>query len=312
MSVEQAQAVLFGLALGDTLGWPVEFMRLDEIRRQYGADGIQHPPPEGPFTDDTQMTIATAESLIEVGSNDVDQIMAAVGARFVEWLHSPENNRAPGNACISGVRRFEQGFPWRESGIAVSKGCGSAMRVAPLGYYFQHDPDSLRDVARASSLITHGHPTALAASIGAAYLVKLALDGVPASMLLNRLFVFTEGLSDEFDQALRRVGQVLGWGDEVAAMRQIGEGWVGEEAVALALYCVMRHPDDYVGAMQLAVNIDGDSDSVGCIAGGIMGAALGLDAIPLAWREQCEKSAYVADLGRRLAASRDTYLGGAW
>jgi ADP-ribosylglycohydrolase len=103
--------------------------------------------------------------------------MEAVKEEFVKWRRSPENNRAPGNTCLSGVAAMERGVHWAESGVADSKGCGSAMRVATIGYFYQHDPEKLKQVARASGLCTHGHRTAVAASIGAAYLVKLALDG---------------------------------------------------------------------------------------------------------------------------------------
>ncbi len=304
MSERQAQAILYGLALGDALGYPVEFESLQKIKLEYGPQGIQEPPDPALFSDDTQMTVALAQGLIDAGNAGLERILDAVSRRFVEWRNSPENNRAPGLTCMSAVRNIERGVHWRQAGVPGSKGCGSAMRVAPVGYLYQHLPDRLREIAEATSLATHGHPTATAASIAAAYLVKLALDGEEPSSYLNRVFVFTEGLSDEFEQALRRVGQVLGWGDEEAAMQRIGSGWVAEEAVGLALYCVMRYPDDYTSAVRRAANCDGDSDSVACIAGGIAGARLGLDAISADWRARCEHSEYLAELGSRLAASR--------
>lgn len=304
MGVEQAQAILLGLALGDALGWPVEFASLDRIQDEHGPAGIQEPPDPALYTDDAQMTIALAEALVEAGRADIDHLMAVVGRRFVAWLHSPDNNRAPGRTCLTGVRNFESGVPWREAGLAHSKGCGSAMRVAAVGYFYQHDPQRLQEVAHASGLITHRHPAAVAASVGAAYLVKLALDGEPPDTFFPRLVALTAGMSDDYDDALRRLGQVLGWGDEVAAMRHIGQGWVGEEAVTLALYCVLRYPDNYVAAVRRAANSDGDSDSIACIAGGILGARLGLVAIPESWQARCENQAYLADLGVRLAAAR--------
>jgi ADP-ribosylglycohydrolase len=305
LTTRQAQGMLIGLALGDALGRPVEFMAFPAIKATYGPTGIQAPPDPALYTDDTQMTVALAEGLVEAGDQDLDSLMRAVGHHFVTWRHSPENDRAPGATCLRGIDRFEAGQPWSESGIAESKGCGSAMRVAPIGYLYQHDPARLRDVARASSLITHGHPAALAASVGAASLVRLALDGVSPESFLRLTYEVTAGMADDFEQALRRVGQVVNWGDEVAAMRHIGEGWVGEEAVALALYCVLRYPNDYAGAVRRAANSNGDSDSIACIAGGIMGARLGLDAIPAAWRKRCEHGSELLDLGARLATKRE-------
>jgi ADP-ribosylglycohydrolase len=304
-SLDQAAAVLFGLALGDAIGCPTEFMTLEQIKAKYGRRGIPEPPAPALFTDDTQMTLALTEGLLEAGLDaDLDAQMQSVGQHFTAWLHSPENNRAPGNTCLAGVRRYESGIPWRESGIAASKGCGSAMRVATVGYFYQGDPQRLRETAHASGVITHRHPTAVAASIAAAYLVKLALDGAPTRDYIPLTMHFTAEMSDEFDAALYRVGHAGAWNDEEAALRHIGEGWTGEEAVALAIYCVLRYPDDYAACMQRAATTNGDSDSIACIAGGIMGARLGLDAIPAAWRERCEKAEALNNLAARMAAAR--------
>lgn len=303
--VEQVRALLFGLALGDALGWPVEFQSLDLIKARYGAHGIQEPPDPAIYTDDTQMTIALAEGLLDAGlSADEDAQMAAIGARFVTWLHSPDNNRAPGNTCKAGVANFEGGVDWRESGLAHSKGCGAAMRVAPIGYFYQHDPERLRQMAIASSVITHRHPTGVAAAVAAAYAVKLALDGVPVSEYMARIGAFVDGMSDELDAALSRVGHAAAWGDEEAALAHIGEGWVGEEAIALALYCVIRYPDDYVACVRRGANLSGDSDSVASIAGGISAARLGINAIPTTWHARCENRDYLEDLAARMAAAR--------
>lgn len=304
MSELRASAVLFGLALGDALGWPTEFKDMRQIWETYGPQGIQEPPDPALFTDDTQMTIALTEGLLDAGLDaPLDQQMVAISKRFVEWRNSPENNRAPGKTCMMAVRRLADGLPWYETGV-YSKECGSAMRVAAIGYLYQYDPARLIEVARVSGRVTHTHPTAEAASIAAAYAVKLALDDVPVSEFLPRLFAVTEGISEEFEQALRLVGHVGAWGDEIAAMDHIGQGWTGEEAVALALYCVIRYPDDYVACVRRAANSSGDSDSIACIAGGIMGARLGLDAIPAAWIARCEHREALHDLAHRMAEAR--------
>ncbi len=310
MSRTHAEAILFGLALGDALGYPTEFLTLNEgIRLRYGAQGIQEPPNPALYSDDTQMTVALTEGLLDAGFNaDLDTQMNAIAKRFIEWKHSAENNRAPGNTCMIGVRHYEEGMPWRESGVASSKGCGSAMRVATIGYFYQHDEAMLRIVADSSGIITHGHSAAVAASIAGAYLVKLALDGVHPDAYLGRVQAFVGGISNDFDQAMLRLGHVLAWGSEEAALRHLGEGWVGEEAIALAMYCVMRYPDDYVGGVRRGANTDGDSDSIACIAGGILGARLGLDVIPLDWRQRCEHREDLIKLSVRISAARESLM----
>ncbi len=306
MTVHQIEAVLFGLALGDALGYPVEFMSLQAIRQKYYPNGIQNLPFPAYYSDDTQMTLALAEGIMDAGIHaPIDSLMQSVGNHFIKWLNSPDNNRAPGTTCINGVKHFQSGISWSESGIVESKGCGSAMRVAPLGYIYQNVEVRLREVSIATSLITHRHPTAIAATVAAAYLVKIALDGVPISNYISRLYEFVTGISDEFDLAILRVGHVLGWANEDLALDHIGQGWTGEEAVALALYCVLRYPDDYLACIRRAANTNGDSDSIACIAGGIMGARLGLSAIPLEWRTNCENASGLSDLAHRIALARN-------
>ena len=307
MDNEKAKGLIFGLAIGDALGYPTEFITLARIKTEFGPNGVaDFPKSPALFTDDTQMSIAIAEALVKAGDQDLETIMEAIKEEFIKWRRSPENNRAPGNACLAGVSNMERGVHWSESGVADSKGCGSAMRVAPIGYVYQHDPDKLKLVARASGICTHGHRTAVAASIGAAYLVKLALDGTDPGRMVPETLSFTAGISREFDTALSKVSECLDWPNEEDALKYLGEGWIGEEAVALALYCFLRHPYDYKKAVLRGANTNGDLDSVVCIAGGISGAYLGIAAIPDKWVKNIEKTKYLEELAIRLATAKGT------
>ena len=182
----KAEGIIYGLAIGDALGYPTEFMSLPGIKSKYGPEGIEDLPESALFSDDTQMAIAITEALIEAGHRDVEALMESVKKHFITWLHSPENNRAPGRTCLQGVRNLESGLHWTESGIARSKGCGSAMRAATIGYYYQDDSEKLKEVAHATGICTHGHPTADAACIATAYLVKLILDGERPENLVSQ------------------------------------------------------------------------------------------------------------------------------
>jgi ADP-ribosylglycohydrolase len=309
MDLNKTKGVIFGLAIGDALGARTEFLKLDQIKAKYGKDGIRDLPDPALFTDDTQMSVAIAEALVKAGDKDIESIMGAVRDEFIKWYDSPENNRAPGRACLQGVVNMKRGIPWTRSGIAGSKGCGSAMRVAPIGYLYQHDPYKLKEVACSTGICTHRHPAADAASIAAAYLVKLALDGVSPDKMIGHLFTFTVGISAQFDQAISKVEKCLGWEDEEKALAYLGEGWVGEEAVALALYCFLRNPESYEKVVIRGANSDGDSDSIACIAGSSSGAYLGVNAIPIEWVKSIEKSSYLEDLAQRLAAKKEAFNG---
>jgi len=303
--LDKARGVLYGLAIGDALGRPTEFLSLSAIKRKYGEKGIQDLPKPAFFTDDTQMSLAIAEALVKVGEKGIEEIMEAVREEFIKWAHSPDtSSRAPGSTCLRGVANMESGIHWTRSGIPESKGCGSAMRAGPIGYVYQHVPEKLREVAHATGICTHGHPTADAACIGAAYLVKLALEGIQPSVMIGELLSFTRGISDEWEEAIEKIRKCLDWEDEEQALSFLGEGWVGEEAVALALYCFLRYPDSYEKCVLRAANTNGDSDSIACIAGAISGACLGVKAIPKDWVEQIENKDYLIDLGIRLAEAR--------
>jgi ADP-ribosylglycohydrolase len=310
-----------GLAVGDALGYPAEFRRRTQLLSEIGPDGItdfislkdprfsrpfftgpDHPP--GTFTDDTQMTIAVAESLLDAGRADLDHLMREMGGRFVTWSCSEKNNRAPGATCMEGCGNLARGVHWRDAGVAESKGCGSAMRVAPIGLYY-NDLDQVAEVARASSLLTHGHPAALEAAAAGAIMVALALVGAGPEQIHAEVIERCCERSADFAASWRKVPALLPHlPEKVLSKDGLGEGWVAEEAVASAMYCFWRSPDDFREAIHTAINTDGDSDSIGTITGSVIGARLGISAIPASWRDTIEDSKYLHDLGTKLWMER--------
>ena len=104
--------------------------------------------------------------------------------------------------------------------------------------------------------------------------------------------------------AIRKIDECLNWEDEEKALSYLGEGWIGEEAVALALYCFLRYPDNYKKVVIRGANTNGDSDSIACIGGSISGAYLGVEAIPDDWVNKIEKSDYLEKLAVRLAEKK--------
>ncbi len=292
---ERFEGALVGLAVGDALGFPVEFIGSAEIRHRYGPKGItgfepSHTHGPGTYTDDTQMSLAVASALLEAGKGSVEDVMGAMAAALLRWSQSPENNRAPGSTTMSACRRLSAGRPWRESGIPESKGNGSTIRTAPIGLCYHADLPRLVDVARNSSLITHGHPCAVAGAVANAVAVASALNDTPLDRLLSVLIDATEGISRDFADKLRQVPEVLSMAPD-GAFDVLGDAWVAEEAMACALYCLLRSPGDYPAAVLAGANASGDSDSIACIVGGIAGAYHGLGAIPDEWRQGVENAA---------------------
>ena len=303
----KAAGMIYGLACGDALGKPTEFLPLSEIKVRYGPEGIKELPEPAYFTDDTEMTLALSEALVEAGWEDLETLMAAVSRRFIAWFNSVRPWRSPGATCMAACRNLAKGIHWRESGIPHSKGCGSVMRVAPVGFFYRRDISRMAMIAWAQGVATHGHPAAVDACRAVSLWVKLALEGVPPSEWLDRIYhTWPEYLwSFDWEACVTRYREALTWTDEEKAMDYIGQGWTAEEAALLALYCVVRYPDDYVAVVRRGANSNGDSDSIACIAGALVGARLGMEAIPQGWRERIERSDYLADLASRLAEASD-------
>ncbi len=301
---DRFQGALVGLAVGDALGFPVEFIGSDEIRRRHGPRGVtdfepSHSHPKGSYTDDTQMSLAIANALTRAGEGSLDQVMAAVGEELIAWATSPDNNRAPGSTTMSACRRLAAGRPWRDSGIPESKGCGSAIRTAPIGLYYHNDRGRLMEVGAASSLATHGHACAVAGAQANALAVALALEKTPLEEILAAITESGGAITPEFSAKLSLVPDMLALPPD-GAFDQLGDAWVAEEAMACAMYCFMRSPEDYRAAVLTAANASGDSDSIACIAGGISGAYNGLAAVPDEWVKGVENSAGLLETAERL------------
>ena len=310
---------ILGLAVGDAIGYPCEFRSRQAILAAYPPHGVTgpvalqdpiwaRPPyivgtehPAGTYTDDTQMSIAVARGLLETGAKDVNETMEAIAKHFVHWSRSESNDRSPGSTCMTGCKALAKGAHWSTSGVAQSKGCGSAMRVAPIGLMYWWQQDTMLEMARASSVITHGHPAALEGAAAGAALVAGALQGQSPEELHRFIADTCAGRSDDFDHCWAKVPESLKQDPEqVLCEGGLGEAWVAEEAVASALYCYWRSPNDFEKVILTAANTDGDSDSIACIAGGIAGAALGVDAIPKAWLDTLEDAEMLRALAIQL------------
>lgn len=274
---------LFGTACADALGRPVEHLTLEQIKEKYGKNGILELLPYSPWTDDTQLMLVLARGLLHGAELELPGLMDKIAEELVLWLDEPD--LGAGATTRGAALNLRDGIPWSRSGIN-SKTCGSLMRVGILGFIFRNDPEKLIKAASLSGRITHSHPAADAASVAGAYAVKLALDGVsPEDMFLLFLKV-TEGISAEFTEALKGSYELAHSNlSDGEALPKIGQGWYADETFALSYFCILRYPDDYKKAVQTAVNITGDSDSVGSVAGGILGARLGIEAVPVSWIE---------------------------
>lgn len=325
---------LLGGAVGDALGAPVEHLSLYKIRAVFGPEGIAdfteaHGRPLGAITDDTQMTLFTAEGLLRAhhrqrirGSGDLANV---VHRAYLRWLHTqgvelpvsvgplpldgwlvrlPELHaqRAPGWTCLSALQSGRMGTV--EAPINESKGCGRVMRAAPAGL-FTDGADPFR-IGCETAAITHGHSSGYLAAGALALIIHQIIEGRTLSDAVDYALatLASHPGSDECIRALETAIDAAHSGNpSPEVVDRLGAGWVAEEALGIAIYCALAAGDDFAAGIRLAVNHSGDSDSTGAITGNILGALLGEEAIPAHWRERVELREVILQL------ADDLYVG---
>lgn len=303
---------LLGGAIGDALGYPVEFSnQTPDDPKVFGPelttmDGQQ----VSIYSDDTQMTRAVAEGLI-FGSHDFARSTKGVSAEFISWLNGPPGgHRAPGSSCLHGCANLRGGVDWSQCGrLEMGGGCGSAMRSAPYGWLWYDDLNKAVEWAAKHSTMTHRHPMGIAsaASVAAAVATAFGADGLDHEDAPWFIAETTATVASKLDESTgRRIYQAMSWASPEGRRHRSPtfvldkfRGFAGHEAVAASIYCFLRHPYDYERAVLLAVNSPGDSDSLGAITGSISGAFLGATALPEAWVKTIEKRDQLFDLAAR-------------
>ncbi len=207
--------------------------------------------------------------------------------------------RAPGISCLSALESNKMGTI--EHPINDSKGCGGVMRVAPIGLFYHNDMENAFR-AGAEAAVTHGHPTGyLAAGVFAAIIAELIncnniIDGTLNSIKVLKTYSNHEETLNAIMKAID-----LSCSNEKTniAISKLGEGWVAEEALAIALYCALKEKD-FKKSLNMSVNHDGDSDSPGSICGNILGACYGIKALPKDWVDKTELKELIISMSNKL------------
>jgi len=339
---------LLGGAVGDALGWPVEFMPLAEIRSKFGPEGIQSFAATaggvGAITDDTQMTLFTAEGLLREfyesrQSGREPDYPTAIYRAYLRWLHTQgevsrdpnyrsfldgellkvaglHHRRAPGSTCLSALIAGKMGTVLNP--VNTSKGCGGVMRVAPVGMFCGAFPGDIGDEERAimafelgcaAAAITHGHPLGyLPAGFLSAVTFHLVSGRSLEGAVSGAMMLLVERPEYEKSTLAAMVAQAIRQSRKGSLapefIERFGGGWVGDEALAISLCCAFSAEGDFARGVRLAVNHSGDSDSTGAIAGNILGALLGKGRIPGGWCEKVELREVIEGMGKKLITIR--------
>lgn len=332
---------LLGGAIGDALGYPVEFMSLNQIKHKYGQEGltdliIDKESNKAIISDDTQMTLFTLDGLVWAYRRCNEQGVGSYAGSgtyqsYLRWLYTQigeikdegllqktpyeqENNaetfildikelysrRAPGNTCLSALESGVMGTI--KNPINHSKGCGGVMRVTPVGLFLHKNPQVAFYTGAEIAAITHGHPTGYLAAGAFAMIIAEILNDKSIDDSINSTVEILKGYAhhEETLAAIQKAIELSATDiSHETAIREIGEGWIAEEALAIALYCALKETD-FEKALIMSINHDGDSDSTGSICGNILGAKLGMKSIPGKWLEVIELRSFIGTMSDRL------------
>jgi ADP-ribosylglycohydrolase len=202
----------------------------------------------------------------------------------VKDLHA---RRGPGSTCLSALSSGKMGTI--EQPINNSKGCGGVMRVAPVGLFYSREK-AFR-IACECAALTHGHPSGYLSAGVLAHIIACIIEGLDIEEAVKDALKVLETYdgNEECSIAIRKAVELANGSEEPdTAIKLLGEGWVGEEAIAISIYCALKYKGNFKKALCAAVNHDGDSDTTGAITGNILGAYLGIDGIPGEWIAKVE------------------------
>jgi ADP-ribosylglycohydrolase len=324
--------IIRGVALGDSYGNPNEFQSIAMLTRD--NERGPELPKFLEITDDTQMTLYLGAALDDSWGGTEDEIKAAIIDAYLKYNVDPDNNRAPGItvtsslAALGRIPAAERLTDWARATSKTSDGCGSVMRATPTAFL----PEDLWvGVTAFAAALTHGTPNAVASALLNVALLRDILAGtVKAGELTERALQIAEtpgprglievgtwlnGLDIDLADGFKTLAQSLvqamtelpglqadPWalGSDPSLQRSTeqsynrGGGWRAHTCLISAILAVDMFPTQPYLALRRAVTTDGDSDSIGAVAGGLLGAAHPIVFIDL-WERGLKSDGTVRD-----------------
>ena len=304
------KSTLFGLAVGDALGVPVEFRNREFLRANPVADmreGGTHKQPAGTWSDDSSLTFCLAEALTTPFDPQV------LAGNFISWRYqnywtADREVFDIGISTAAAIERLAKGIPPQLAGgmEESENGNGSLMRILPLVFYVKDRPIEERfELTKIVSSLTHQHIRSVIACWYYLEFARLLLIGknkkaayqalrksIPP--FLKKLDILPGEIA-KFDRLLK---------DDISLYEESdiqSSGYVVHTLEA-SIWCLLR-TDSYKAAVLKAVNLGEDTDTTGAVTGGIAGLLYGFDSIPSDWIAQLARKDDINDLAERLAAA---------
>lgn len=297
---DQFVGCLLGLALGDALGAPHEGGFAERLLWHFigtTKDGAAR------WTDDTQMSLDLAESLLARGNLDPDDLAMRFACSY-RW------SRGYGPAAAKLLKKIRRGVPWRDANRSVyrsgSLGNGGAMRAPVIGLAFAGQRERLISAARTSAEVTHAHPLGLEGAVMIAVATATALQSPDASAILAESAAACG--QSEFTSRLDRAREWIAAGatpPPSAVRRELGTGMTAQESCPTALYLAARFlGEPFSTLLDFTRQCGGDVDTIGAMAGALWGAANGSERLPDASLSRLEDCARIRQTALALHRSR--------
>ena len=300
---DKFRGALLGCFLGDAFGAGFEGMDVERVGFHI-SDLSKNITRR--YTDDTEMTLALAESLVRCGKSDPEDIAQ-------QFSLICDLSRGYAFGTIQTVLALRAGVNWREAGRIVfengSFGNGAAMRVSPVGLFYHHDPAGLREAAIKQANITHVHPLGQWGAVMQACCVGLAVNKSPKEPLKRGegIVFLREALWQgpiEYLRPLNKIEEMLVQGRKIPAgevVRSLGNGVEARFSVPSACYLAIAYSPDFCDAIRAAISLGGDTDTIAAMVGSIVGAHVGERGLPVEWIDQLEDGARGRSFARGLA-----------
>jgi len=303
---DKFRGAILGCFLGDAFGSGFEGMGPDRAR--FHMSNLSKKLLRN-YTDDTDMTLALAESTIQSGKVDPENIAK-------QFSLNCDLTRGYAIGTIKAVQALRAGLQWHQAARIVfeegSFGNGAAMRVSPVGLFYHHDLDALREAAIEQASITHVHPLGQWGAVMQACSVGLAVIQNPKEsfkkedIIVHLREILWQG-PIEYIKALNKIEEMLAQGKKLQArevVQSIGNRVEAHFSVPSACYIAITYSPDFCDAIRAAISLGGDTDTITGMVGAIVGAHVGEKGLPVEWLEQLEDGprgrSFVRDVADRL------------
>jgi len=300
---DKFRGAILGCFLGDAFGAGFEGMNPEKARFHMSILSKKFPRS---YTDDTDMTLALAESIVQSGQVDPEDIAKQFN------LHC-DLTRGYAIGTIKAVLAIRDGLKWHQVARIVfesgSFGNGAAMRVSPVGLFYHHNLEGLQHAAIKQSNVTHVHPLGQWGAVMQAFSIGLAVSQDPkqplkkGEVIISLREVLWRG-PIEYVKALNKIEEMVAQGKKLEALevvRSLGNGVEAQFSVPSACYIALTYSPDFCDAIRAAISLGGDTDTIAGMVGAIVGAHVGEKGLPVEWIEQLEDGPRGRSFARSLA-----------